>query len=174
MTSFVVLGDAGVGKTAFMYRAIHGAVPLNIFTLTKIRRFCWRGALQSSSASFAVVPGAATDSEIGHALDGADGVIVMYRDDLQTARRWLCRAARAVHNMQSVPLMVVCIGAQSQGRLAPLLRAFPSAEHAAVTSVTGAQDCINRIVHRARRSPPSPLEMRTGRATALLPGTAEA
>ena len=159
MTSFAVLGDRNAGKTVFMHHATHRRVPLNIFTLTRTAHFQWQGALHSS-ADFSVLPGACTNEALARALHGVDGLIVLYKQDIGTARQWLCRAAQCVQGVHAVPSLVVCTGAaHSDVNLTELLRAFPCAQHAYVQSAVGAQDCVNRIVTRARRYPPSPLEM---------------
>lgn len=160
MTSIVVLGDSSAGKTAFMHRAICGRVPLNIFTSTAVETFEWTGALQSS-ANFYVVPGTYDDSQLAHALQGADALLVLYADDVHTARTWLCRASRAARGVHRVPIIMARTTKRSiaEPALASTLRAFPRAEHAAVTSTAGARDCINRILMRARRDSPSPLEL---------------
>ena len=159
MTSIAVMGDSRAGKTAFMHRAIHGRVPLNIFTSTMVETFRWVGALESS-ADFHVVPGTCSDEQLLHALRGVDAMLVLYKDEVGTARHWLWRAARGMLGVHRLPVIVVCTGTSSPELVASMLRAYPCAEHAVVTTTAGAQDCVNRIVMRARRDPPSPLELR--------------
>lgn len=159
MTSIAVLGDSHAGKTAFMHRAIHGRVPLNIFKSTMVETFRWVGALDSS-ADFHVVPGVCSDEQLRHALCGVEAMLVLYKDEVGTARHWIWRATRGMLGVHSLPVIVVCTGTSSPELVAAMLRAYPCAEHAVVTTVAGAQDCVNRIVMRARRDPPSPLELR--------------
>lgn len=159
MTSIAVLGDTRAGKTAFMHNALYGRVPLNIFTSTAVETFRWVGALHSA-AQFHVVPGLCSNEQLSTALDGVDAALVLYQSDVSSARRWLRRAAQCMLNVQRLPIIVICTGASSPRLVAAMLRAYPCAEHANVTTRAGAQDCVNRIVMRARKDPPSPLEIR--------------
>lgn len=159
MTSVAVLGDSRSGKTAFMHKAVYGRVPLNIFTSTSVETFYWVGALHSS-ADFHVVPGACSNNQLVHALCGVDAILVLYKENVQTAQNWLWRATRSMLGVHNLPVIVVCTGTSSPKLADSLLRAYPCAEHAVVTTMAGAQDCVNRIVMRARRDPPSPLELR--------------
>ena len=141
-----------------MHRVINGRVPLNIFTSTGVETYQWLGALDSV-AYFHVVPGASTTLELAHAIEGKEAVLVLYNSDVRQARQWLYRASQGVHGMNSVPVLVVCTGT-GEAQVGPLLRAYRNAEHAVVRSLVASQDCINRIVMRARRDLPSPLQLR--------------
>lgn len=153
-TRIVVMGDSRTGKTEFAYLATRVPVPLNIYKSTDVEHFQLRGAY--SVADVAVVPGCADDAMLRAACQGATGVIVLYKNNVTGARRWLNRA-----NATSVPILV-CAHASAAPpgrRVREILQHYVTAEHTCTSPLyaTGIIDCLNRIVLRARREMPSPL-----------------
>lgn len=172
MTKIVVVGDSGVGKTTFMHLAATGAVPQNVFRSTDIELF-----RPIRDASFLVVNGGILDVDLQRICTGADGILVLYRcgTSVHVAKRWLTRLNRTMVNVARVPVIICChtdgSNEASNMNIHLLLRGYPRAEHT-LTSVArpaGIQDCVNRVVLRARRDHPSPLAVRQRAPSAPTP-----
>jgi hypothetical protein len=162
MTQIVVLGDSGIGKTAFMIIATGRRMPHNVFRSMQVETF------RMCSAAFIIVPGAADPDMLGQACEGADGLIILCkRGGSNRARVWL----RKVESMSSsglhVPVIVCAHGDHGEHRLIEedmrLLRRYPTAEYAFTCPAwpEGIKDCANRIVHRVRRTPTTPIHCET-------------
>ena len=148
------MGDSRTGKTEFAHLATALPVPLNIYTSVGLEYFQLRGT--HTVADVVVVPGNADDAMLRDACKGATGVVVLYKDNIHSARRWINRA-----NAASVPILVCAHGsAVPPGRrVRETLQYYITAEHTCTSPLytTGIVDCLSRIVCRARRDMPSPL-----------------
>lgn len=153
-TKIVVLGDSRVGKTVFAHRATGKPVPLNIYTSTQLEYFTLRGTY--TQAQIVVVPGTAGEGTLSEGCKDATGVVVLYKDNVHTARRWLMRAVPPTSN---VPILLCSHESTVPPgrRVRETLQAYLTAEHTCTSHATGMMDCMNRIVARARRDTPSPL-----------------
>jgi hypothetical protein len=158
MTQIIVLGDSGIGKTAFMIIATGQRMPHNVFRSRQAETF------HMCSAAFTIVPGAASPGALGHACEGADGILVLCkRGDSSRARAWLHKVECMSNSGLHVPVIVCAHGGQGEHRLREddirLLRRYPTAEYAFTCHAwpEGIKDCANRIVHRVRRTPTTPI-----------------
>lgn len=163
MTRVIVVGDSLSGKTKMLQLATMGRIPHDVFRSTQIEEY-----MPIAGATFCVAPGGITDHNLQQLCAGADGLVVVYRSDasIYAGRRWLKRISRLVEGSTRVPVLICCLGSasscspQEAGRhLGAVLREYPMAEHTQLTetSLCGTKDCVNRIVYRIRKAPPSPL-----------------
>jgi hypothetical protein len=158
MTQIVVLGDSATGKTAFMITATGQRMPHNVFRSRQVETF------HMCSAAFTVVPGAASLAALGKACEGADGLLVLCkRGSSSRARAWLKKVECISNSELHVPVIVCAHGGHGEHRLSEedirLLRRYPTSEYAFTSSAwpEGIKDCANRIVHRVRRTPTTPI-----------------
>lgn len=167
MTLILVVGDSRAGKTTFAHLACHHRRPLNVFRSTCTETFYLRG--NCSVAELRVVPGDVTNEHLIHDAHGVDGVIVLYDTShtIHSASRWLLRLSRLVVGLHRVPLLVCChkstaLSSHHDRRLSELLIRYKTAEHTCTSEERpiGIVDCVNRMVTRVRRLPPSPLAQR--------------
>jgi hypothetical protein len=153
-TRIVILGDSMVGKTVFAHIATGMPVPLNIYKSTQLEYFMLYGTC--TSAEIVVVPGTADKDTISRGCKDATGIIVLYKDYVCAARRWL---GRVVPPSTAVPILLCSYRSTIAAgrRVHETLQAYTTAEHASICHSIGIVDCVNRIVTRARRDLASPL-----------------
>jgi hypothetical protein len=162
MTQIVVLGDSGIGKTAFMITATGQRMPHNVFRSRQVETF------HMCRAAFIIVPGAADPVTLGKACEGADGLIVLCKQaGSSRARAWLHKVESMSSSRLQVPVIVCAHGGRGEHRFREddmrLLRRYPTAEYAFTCHAwpEGIKDCANRIVHRVRRTPTTPIHCDT-------------
>ena len=165
MTRVLVMGDSGTGKTAFMIAATGKSVPYNVFRSTQIETFFM------CNAKFEVVPGTCGMSALREVCDGADGIIVICKQGYSThARAWLRKIESITNDELHVPIIICGHGKNTACDIGEegvrLLRRYPNSEYAFTCDAwpEGIKDCANRIVHRIRRAPTTPIRCSTGSA----------
>lgn len=165
MTRVVVIGDSGTGKTAFMMLASGQSLPYNVFRSTHVETFFM------CNATFYVVPGTTDISALQETCDGADGIIVICkRGGSAQARAWLQAIERIANDDIHVPIIICAHGNTNVRKMGEdgvrMLRRYRNSEYAFTCNAwpEGIQDCANRIVHRIRRAPTTPVRCYAGQS----------
>lgn len=138
--------------------ATNGRAEYNVFRSTQVEEYA-----PIVGAVFCVAPGTITNCNLQQLCTGADGLLVLYKGDsaVLAAETWLRRISGLVTGIKRVPVLVCCTSKYSVPHryLCNVLQEYPMAEHThvCVSSLCGTKDCVNRIVYRVRKEPPSPL-----------------